>query len=442
MNFKSIIASIIAGGALALPVCAQYAGPAILSRGDAPSAMTETPVEFRPYFEINAVYDTGLAGPGVNSQGKLGTAHSPGIQFAGGISGSHTWRHTSVGIDYHGAINHWTKATYYDNTDQFLNIGIKHQFSRHLSLNFRESAGLFDQSFNLGAIQEALPYDPSQTTLPTTNFFDNRTTYLNLQADLVYHLTPRLSFDFGGGGYVNRLRSSVLYGVTGEGATGDVQYRLTRRTTVGANYQFEQFSFTRIFGGTDLHSFRGALSMRLSKTLELSGYAGVTRFESKFVQQVPVDPAITALLGISFGQQVVYGVHWTPDIDVRLSRSVHEGVFYLTAGRLVTPGNGLFLTSEQTTVAGGYNYTGLRRWSFGLTAVYNDGTSVGNISGKYGNEGGTLNVSRQIAHNFHFVMSFAGNRYFSQTFTQYNRPIYDVRIGFGWSPGDIPLRVW
>ena len=27
-------------------------------------------------------------------------------------------------------------------------------------------------------------------------------------------------------------------------------------------------------------------------------------------------------------------------------------------------------------------------------------------------------------------------------FSKYNRPIYDLRIGFGWTPGDVPLRVW
>ena len=428
--------------ALALPACAQYAGPAILSRGDAPSGMTEAPVEFRPYFEVSAVYDTGLAGVGVDSQGKLGTLDSAGVQLAGGISGSHSWRHTTVGVDYHGDINHWDKATYYDGSDQFLSLYLKHQFTRHITLKLRESAGLFDQYFNLGAMQQALPYDPSQTTLPTTNFFDNRTEYLNTQADLIYQITPRLSVDFGGGWYLNRLRSISLYGVDGVTASGDVEYRLTRRMTVGANYRYEQFTFTRIFGATDLHSIAGAFAYRLSKTFEFSGYAGVTRMETTFAQEVPVDPAIAALLGVSYGEQVSYSRHYTPNLNARLSRTVHDGLFYISAARLVTPGNGLFLTSQQTTVAGGYNYTGLRRWSFSLTGVYNNALSVGNISGKYGNEGGYLNASRLISHNFHFIMTFAANRYFSNSFSQYNRPMYEARVGFGWSPGDIPLRVW
>lgn len=438
MSFKHIFALCV----LALPGYAQYAGPAILSRGDAPSALASTPVAFRPYFEFAGIYDTGLAGVGVDKQGELATTSAAGIQFAGGISGSHSWRHTTIGLDYRGDINHYDKTTYFDGSDQFLNLGIKHQFSRHVSLNLRESSGLFDHAFNLGGIEQSVPYDPSQTTLPTTNFFDNRTEYLNTQADLIYQRTSRLSFDFGGSGYINRLRSTSLYGITGANATGDVQYRLTRRITVGADYRYEHYSFTRIFSSTDLHSGTGSFSMRISKTLEFSGYAGFTRSETKFAQTVPVDPAIAALLGIQSAQTVSYSVRYIPNVNGRFSRTVHNGILYITAGHLVVPGNGLFLTSTETTVNAGYTYTGLRRWSFSLVGAYNNGTSFSNINGTYGNEGGSLNASRQIARSFHAIFAFSGNRFFSSSFSQYNRPLYEVRVGFGWSPGNIPLRVW
>ena len=40
--------------ALSIPAFAQYAGPAILSRGEAPSAMGEPQITFRPYFDFSA----------------------------------------------------------------------------------------------------------------------------------------------------------------------------------------------------------------------------------------------------------------------------------------------------------------------------------------------------------------------------------------------------
>jgi hypothetical protein len=427
---------------LAAPAYAQYAGPAILSRGDAPSAMLETQVSFRPFFEVSSIYDTGLAGVSVNSQGQLGTTSAAGIQIAGGISGSHAWRHTTIGLDYRGDINHYDKKTYYDGSDQNLMLEIRHQFSRHISLVLRETAGMFDRNYGLGLMQQSVAYDPSQTTLPTTDFFDNRTLYANTQADLVYQRTARLSFDFGGDGYVTSRRSAALNGLTGFTARGDMQYRVTRRTTIGAAYRFEQYGFTRVFSSNDLHSFNGTFATRLSKSLEFSGYAGVTRAETKFVQTVPVDPAIAALLGIVNAQQVVYGIRYIPNVSVRFSRAVHNGLFYVDAGRQITPGNGLFLTSDTTNAGGGYTYTGLRRWSFSVYGSYNRATSLGNIAGQYGGEGGWLTASRQLARNFHMLVGFTGTRYFSATYEQYNRPIYAVRVGFGWAPGDLPLRVW
>ncbi|MGO9893588.1 MAG: hypothetical protein ACLPX8_05155, partial [Bryobacteraceae bacterium] len=79
---------------LAVPAFAQYAGPAILSRGEAPTAMAADQIDFRPYLSITGVYDTGLAGVSVNSQGEIGNGSSPGVEFAGGISGIHSWKHT------------------------------------------------------------------------------------------------------------------------------------------------------------------------------------------------------------------------------------------------------------------------------------------------------------------------------------------------------------
>lgn len=65
--------------AMVVPVFAQYGGPAILSRGDSPAGMADSQISFRPYFEVNGIYDTGLAGVAINSQGQLGNSASAGI---------------------------------------------------------------------------------------------------------------------------------------------------------------------------------------------------------------------------------------------------------------------------------------------------------------------------------------------------------------------------
>jgi hypothetical protein len=441
-----ILGRVFALFALTVPVFAQYAGPAILSRGDAPSGIGATPITFRPYFEVSGIYDTGLTGAGLNAQGELGSTSSPGIQVAGGVSGTHSWRHTTIGLSYHGDLNHFQKATYYDASDQTLFLSIKHQFTRHIYIDLRESGGMLSTDSGLTALQQAISYDPAQSSLPTTNFFDNRTLYLSSQADLVYQRSARLSFDFGADGFINRRRSTDLYGVTGVTARGDTQYRISRRSTIGADYTFTHYSFTRVFSGTYIHSFSGTYAVQITRHLEFSGFAGVSHLDNTLEQFVPVSPVIAAILGITGGLAVSHTLSFVPNGSGRLSEQFHNGVAYISGGHTTTPGNGLFLTSTATYASAGYTYTGVRRWSFAANAFYNKATTVGEtvggVAGSYGGTNGTLSASRLIARSMHVVASFNANRYNSDNFALYNRTIYSARFGFGWTPGDIPLRVW
>jgi hypothetical protein len=425
-----------------LPVFAQYAGPAILSRGEAPAAMASPQIDFRPFVELDGVYDTGLSGVAVNSQGQLGNEASFGLELTGGISGVHSWKHTKIGLDYRGALRRYTHATSYDSTDQSLMLGIVQQLSRHVSLTLNESAGLFSRNFGLPGLPETVPFDPSTTYAPTTDFFDNRTEYLSTQANLIFQKTARLSFSLGGDGFITRQSSAALYGVTGATAHADVQYRLTRRSTIGANYMYTHYDFIGVLSTTNMHTVSGVYSVRLSRWLEFSGSGGIARAETRFIQNVPVDPAVAALIGTPEGTVLIDRIDHITVLNGRLSRTFPKGVAYISGGRGVTPGNGLFLTSIVDTALAGYTYTGLRRWSFGISAGYNRAQSIGNVLGTYGGTTGTVSASRQIVHSVHAVASFSARKYTSVDFSLYNRLIYDVRVGVGYSPGDVPLRIW
>jgi hypothetical protein len=287
-----------------------------------------------------------------------------------------------------------------------------------------------------------VPFDPSQGYIPRTDFFDNRTIYLSTQADFTLQQSARVSYNFGGDGFLVRRRSSALYGVTGASARADMQYRLSRRTTAGVAYNFSHYDFTRVFGGTSMHMLMGTYGVRLTRTLELSASAGALRAEMKFVRTVPVDPAITALLGITSGSRISYSVTYLPTFQLRLSQAVQHGVAYVAVGRTVTPGNGLFLTSSMTSADAGYTYTGIRRWSLGVNANYTSAKSMSNIVGKYRGMGGGFTASRALGRAMHGVTSFRARKYDSGTFANYNRLIYEARIGIGFAPGDVPLRIW
>jgi hypothetical protein len=435
--------------ALVFPVYAQItpfdpstAGPALLTRGQAPTAMISPQIDLRPFVELTGIYDTGLSGVVVNDQGQLANAAAAGMELDGGISGVHSWKHTTIGLDYRGTFRQYNQQTYYDGTDQSLMLGITQQLSKHATLAFRESAGLFSRNVSLNGLNQTVPFDPSSSYIPSTDFFDNRTIYGSTLVDLTLQKSSRLSFDFGGDGFLARRRSTALYGTTGGAARGDVQYRVTRRTTVGTGYTFTHFDFTGVFSGTDVHTAIGSYAVRLTERLEFTSYAGVERAETKFIQSVPVDPVVAALLGSGVGNVVIHNIDWSPTANGRLSQTFQNGVLYVAGGHTVTPGNGLFLTSRMTSVMAGYAYTGLRRWSFNSEATAGLGKSIGNVIGAYNTYAGTLTVSRHISGAFSAVASFSARRYDSPDFANYRRTVYTTRIGIGFSPGDVPLRVW
>ncbi len=428
---------------MALPVYAQYAGPAILSRGEAPAAMSGPNISFRPFVEFGGVYDTGLSGVLLKEGTEdLANTASYGMTLSGGVSGSHRWRHTTLGLDYRASIQHYAKQTYYDSTNQSMLLGITHQISRHTTLTLRESGGMFSRDNGLLGLSQTVPFDPSASNIPSTDFFDNRTIYLSSQADLSYQKSARLSFSAGGDTFLARRRSSALYGVQGDTARGDIQYRISRQSTVGVSYNYTHFTFNGLFSGTDFHAVNATYSVRISRNFEISVYGGILRAETKFVQNVPVDPIITAILGITSSPSVIHTITRIPNIGARLSRTYRRGVVFVSGGNSMTPGNGLFLTSTVTNISGGYTYTGLRRWSFSSGAAYNRANSIGHILGGYSDVTGSISMSRQIQRTVHLVVSFDAHQYNSPTYQKYNRLTYTARIGIGFSPGDVPLRIW
>ena len=425
------------------PLWGRYAGPAILSRGEAPNAVRGAPISFRPFVEITGVYDTGLAGVGVvDAQGNLGNAAAEGIELTGGVSGSHRWQHTSIGLDYSGSFRHYTQKTYYDGSDQSINFGLTHQMSRRMRFTLRESAGIFSRDFGLISLQQAVPFDPSTAYIPATDFFDNRTLYMSTQADMTYQRTARLSFNLGGDYFAVHRRSAALYGTTGEAVRGDVQYRMGRYTTIGANYEFTRFAFSKGFGDSNIHTASGSYSVRISRTVEFSGYAGIAYIETKFIQSIRLDPIIAAIIGQGQATSVIYRTDLAPNVGGRLSRSFHNGVFSINAASGVTPGNGLFLTSKMTNASVNYAYTGLRYWSASASAGYNHNTAISNVNGTYKGYSAGIHVSRSLARSLHFVSGFDVRQYDSSDYSRYHRLIYRARIGIGFAPGNIPLRPW
>jgi hypothetical protein len=236
-------------------------------------------------------------------------------------------------------------------------------------------------------------------------------------------------------------RSEALRGSYGWAAHGDVQYRLTRKSTIGAQYAYQNYRYTDFIGGADVNTVAATYARAFSARSEFSVYGGASHIEVKNLVTIATDPVITALLGIRETSQIIHYLNWTPSFGARISRRVPQGILFATATRGVTPGNGLFLTSISTSLTTGYTYLGLRRWSASVNASYYYNNAVTGVTGNYRAASGGVHLARKIGP-LNFISWYAMRQYDSGTYGRYGRLVHEATIGLGWTPGEIPLRIW
>jgi hypothetical protein len=78
----------------------------------------------------------------------------------------------------------------------------------------------------------------------------------------------------------------------------------------------------------------------------------------------------------------------------------------------------------------------------GAEVAYGHSKSVGNFAGRYSSVSGGFTASRQLVRFVHLVLGYNARSYDSPNFANYNRVIQQARIGVGFTPGDVPLRIW
>lgn len=427
--------------ALALPLLGQegeYAGPSVLSRGGGGGVRPNAPIAFRPYVNISAMYDSGMSAVR-DAGGQLQSTGLAGGEAAAGVYGYHGWKHTVLGVNYRGDYRRYNRRTGYDGTSQFLMLGLTHRATKRLELTFREGAGTFTQNSGYGGTFGF--FDPTFAQIPHNELLDTRTDYLTTMADATYLMTRRLSFNFGGTGFLVKRRLSSFYGVTGSSARGDAAYRLTRRSTIGADYFFTHFNFNKAFGSADVHSVAGDYSIRLSRNWELGLRAGVIRVEMLSMGTVTIDPVVAAIIGRTTGFRALYRRELGPTFSADVQRFFRHSTFHASYNYGVTPGNGVYMASRQNTASATLSYSGMRYWSLSAGGYYSDMRDIGQDLGRYRTASFGLGASRSIAsRNLFFTMRVDARRYLAGD--AFRRTSYHASMGIAYSPGDVPLRLW
>jgi len=417
----------------------EYSGPAILSRGEAPATQTVAPIAFRPYIGVAGIYDTGLVPVSVTSTGQIPSTDLYGVEVNLGAYTYHVWKHTTLALDYKGDIREYS-THYWDATDQFLSLILTHQPTQRVTFTLREQGGLYSNNYFLSSALGSL--DPNYLQLPQNDIYDNRVIFLGVSGDLTYRLTHRLSFNVGGEGSLVRRQSSALYGMTGAVARGDLEYRISRHSTLGADYRFTHFEYTKGFGGSDIHSVGLNYSTQLSPHVQLSARVGGARVQSSSLTEVTLDPALAALLGVSESIQAAYRLNYVPDIQVRLTDSFRRSQFSLGYLNQVIPGNGVYLTSKNNSVNASYSYSGVRHWNFGANATYGRMTALVQTVGAYTAYGAGVGITRDVGKGLHSVLRLDSRHYDIASGSMFAHTEYRMSLGVNFSPGDLPLVLW
>ena len=85
-----------------------------------------------------------------------------------------------------------------------------------------------------------------------------------------------------------------MQGYLGE---ANYDYRLSRASTVGAFYNYIQFEFPQIYGGSDINGFGGTYSRQFNRNWTIDLLAGVYNVATTGTQLVQLSPEIAAILG-------------------------------------------------------------------------------------------------------------------------------------------------
>jgi hypothetical protein len=419
----------------------EYQGPTILSRDK--SLIGERGgklLDFRFYADIMGAYDSGLTSVATDANGNLaryGSNYS--VEGGVGVIGSREWRRDKVSLEYKGSGRHYTGNSFFDATDQYLNLSYAHVLSRRLTLDLKETLGTL--SLSNGALSYAQLTNTDLIAVPANELFDNRTEFVQSRVDLNWQKSARLSFSVGGQGFIVKRRSQALAGLTGGSARGDVAYRITRRQTISLYYNYTNYNYTRTFGDSNLNSFAAGWSTGLGRVWNLGFQGGVIRAETRGLQLVDLDPAIAAIVGQSKVVTTYHRIQLVPLVEGQLVRRFPRSALTLAYAIGVSPGNGVYLTSRQNVGSANYSYTGIRRFNAGATASYGQLSSVGQGIGKYTNLQGGVGGTYKLFNSTHLEVRYDYRHYSTQS-SIYTKNSQRVTMGIAFSPGETPLALW
>ena len=429
----------------------QYNGPAVLSRSyTLTRPMTAKQVKWSWTVSGGQSYTVGLiAGPvlttsstaasATTTTGTIPSSSSYGALAGFSAHGRHSWKHDEVGVDYAVNYNKYASAYGYNGANQNLSLDYTHFFTAHLELHVVESASILSQNGTLINPLSEPGVSIANVNLaasPTVQPLDSTTRQSTTQVSLTWQKTARLSFNYQASLFGVDRTGTQLTGDSGYEGQTDVNYRLTRKATVGAYYSYVAYVFSHHFSDSDTNTAGLIYSYALGKSIQLRTRVGISRVENTGFTEVAIAPAIAALVGQGFGIVDSYSRHYTSDISGQFLKDfAGKRTASVSYAHGVAPGNGAILTSTQQVVSGSYSMLLLRHYTISAGLGQSTLTATLATTGRTVSDYANLTVSRLLAHNLTANLSF-NYRTYSYSNVPSFQPQYVISSTVSWGPGE------
>jgi hypothetical protein len=431
--------------AAASPVFGQYGGfggPSILSRNGGPSGRTgSNPVGFSVFAGASGTYTTNLNRVADSAVGNSVYFRDQfGLNASGGVQGYKTNERSATSVDL-SVIYSWTKTR---DVSRGLSESLAFSHSRQISRRVMWFIGAQGQSTNRSLIFANERYSPEpipDLPSPQEEIFDTRTYMGNIGTGFSFQKSARLAFAVQGGAFGNERKSSSLIDSRGFTGGGSVQYSLSRRQTVGATFTYGTFYFPGRYGETQYYSPQALYGLAISKVWTLSLGAGLYHAHTDRLVAVPVDPFIAQLTGQRTALEIFSGDSKGFSGQISLNGNYRRWGVSFNAIRGIAPGNGLYLTSERTSVNASVNRTLSRSASVSLYARASElkalTQTVGNA--RYYSGGSSLSYRLNSYLNFSTSVAVYRTQAAGQSI-KLNR--FAATAGIFFSPGELPLHIF
>ncbi len=423
----------------------QYAGPAVLSRSYTLSRpMTPREINWSWNIGLNAIYSTGLATGLVNPNGTANYTSAFGQSTAWGFRGRHFWKRDQLGVAYTGTFNRYDGADRYGGQNETLSADFAHEFSPRLSVHLVQTGTILSQSYSLEnplGNAEVSAANLNLAASPAVQILGTGLRQTATTASLTWQKSARLSFSYGGSFFLTQEHGYGLLGMTGMQAQSDMNYRITRKATVGAYYSFNDYVYTGHVEVADANTFGGIFSYAFTRTLQLRLRGGVTRSESNGLSSIPIDPVIAALIGQGSVVVDTDRLSTFSDISAQVVKDfARKRTANVSYAHGLAPGNGLILTSIQQTISAAYSMRFFRQYTVGLSLGQTSISSASQTIGKYTSDYATLSVSRSYRHGVTANCSLSYRKFNLEGGPQIPQTQIYLTSGFTWGPGE--GRLW